>query len=508
MLQSLALQPQLIDAFSRLIADHLGFHLREQSRSTFWQRVLQRVRALGLPSVEAYYHLLNVSHQSIVENPEWRELISLLSVTESYFFRDEGQFSLVKSHILPELIARKQKLAAMGHPEGRSLKLWSAGCATGEEAYSLAILLKQLIPDYEDWTIAIVGTDINQTALLQAQRGIYSDWSFRSIQPDIQEQYFKYHYQGWRITTDVSKLVTFKLDNLVHCDHIEAQSSLSNIDLILCRNVFIYFDADAIARVLERFYCALSPGSYLMTGHTELHGQKYDRFKLKIFSESVVYQREIETIPSSLKPLPKPNKNFSFRPPIFNKSDAEGSPGLKDLESSTTDINEGAILLEAAIVSLNHKDYTSAIAQAKRLITQDLYPLRAYCLLAEAHANLGQYEKAMQACQQAFEYDPLAAEPIYLLAQIAQEQGDLESAKALLKRIIYLVPTSAFAYFELGCLYEQQGNLAKAQRNWQSSLNGLKNVSGETMIDGCRGLIAKELQGVIEQKMSQEILRR
>lgn len=507
MLQPVVLQPHLIDAFKRLIADKLGFHLREQSQAIFWQRVLQRVQVLSLPSLEAYYQLLSSNHQPITENPEWRELISFLSVTESYFFRDQGQFSLLRNQILPELIAWKQKLASEGRTQERSLKIWSAGCATGEEAYSIAILLKELIPAEEEWALSIIGTDFNQAALLQAQRGVYSDWSFRSVHSAIQKKYFQQYRREWKISPDIAKLVTFRLDNLVSNNHYSSEPDITNIDLIICRNVFIYFDAKAIDQTLERFHQALSPGGYLMTGHTELHGHRNHPFKIKSFSESVIYQRAFG---ESLKPVIAPQSShispliYPQKVTTLSTSCPTACTSLSTKPDHTELNSEGIAVLEDIITLLKQKFYGSAIAQAKQLISQNLYPFRAYCLLAEAYANLGQHVQAIQACQQAFQYDPLAIEPLYLLAQIAQDQGEVENAKSILKRVIYLAPTSIFAYFELGCLYEQQGNLEKARRNWQSSLNGLKQLTGETMIDGCKDLTASELRLVIESKLNQE----
>lgn len=554
LLQPGTLHPQWMNAFSRLLATHLGCHLREASQATFGQRLLQRVRALGLPSVEAYYQLLSSSHPPVTENAEWRELISIISVTESYFFRDKGQFSLLHDRLLPELIARKRQLSAVNPSQARSLKVWSAGCATGEEAYSLAILLKEQIPAGEQWAISVVGTDMNQTALMQAQRGIYNSWSFRSLPLAIQEKYFRQYHHDWSITPEVANWVTFKLDNLLQSSPIDGCAALANVDLILCRNVFIYFDARAIATVLERFYHALSPGGYLMTGHTELYGQSSHSFRVNVFPESIVYQREFEpsntnqpfpelNYASGITPgiTPGLNSGFSYRLnqevvpgfPVPGTAAAKKDFSLPQGSTARTDIscqewvtsentllehtasenetlgnevldNETLDNLDNIVALLYRKAYSEAIAQAQDCISRNVYVHQACCLLAEAYANLGQYAHATQACQQAFQCNPLGIEPLYVLARIAQEQGNLEEAKIVLKRLIYLEPASTLGYFELGCLYEQQGNLEKAQRNWRSSLSSLAGMNEATLIHGCRELTVGELQMVLEQKLNQK----
>jgi len=517
LLKVIELQPQLIDAFSQLIANTLGFQLREQTRNAFWQKVVGRVKALGLPSIAAYHHLLQANGSNALDDPEWREIINFLSVTESYFFRDQGQFSLIKNHVLPELIARKRRLARQGAPGPRSLRLWSAGCATGEEAYSLAILLKELIPSDEEWTITVLGTDINWAALFQAQRGVYNTWSFRSVQSEILNKYFHPYQQNWMINPDLRSLVYFQVDNLLQNSPISSSSYSECVDLIICRNVFIYFTPDAITQVLNRFNQSLSPGGYLITGHTELHGRNYLPFQVKTFPESTVYQRAEETIPAihpifpinyhcpetsiSAPKLSQPCLN-SLEPVQVIDHASETAVVEPDLEA----INNATSNLELLMALLERKAYTDAIAQAQLCITQNQAVFQAYCVLAEVYANLGQYEQATQACEQALQLDPLGVEPLYLLAHVAQEQHDLERAKTLLKRVIYLLPTAILAYFELGCLYAQQGNLKKAQRNWRLTWKELSRLSEDSIINGSRGLTVAELKMAVEQRLNPEVL--
>ncbi|HEY9664489.1 MAG TPA: CheR family methyltransferase, partial [Allocoleopsis sp.] len=158
------------------IATTLGIRIRDSDRTLIWQRILTRVKVLGLPSAEAYHRFLAIKSQSIAWEAEWRELVNLLTVTESYFFRDQGQFGLLRHRIVAELIQR-QRQACESTPYHRpQLRVWSAGCSTGEEAYSLAILLKELIPDNSAWDIRVLGTDVNGAALERAKRGLYNDW--------------------------------------------------------------------------------------------------------------------------------------------------------------------------------------------------------------------------------------------------------------------------------------------------------------------------------------------
>ena len=411
-----------------LIADTFGIHIQPHYQDSFKKNLLTRVRALGLSSLNDYYQILVATHQLIPSTAEWQELISLLSVTETYFFRDQGQMSLLKNQLLPELIERKRELsftdsnAVNGEFDRPTLRLWSAGCSTGEEAYSLAILVKELIPDNQIWNILILGTDINQPGIAQAQQGIYSDWSFRTTTPEIKSRYFQSHKKGWKIDPAIQAMVTFEPGNLIHNSYPAYASSIRDFDLILCRNVFIYFEFKTIAQVINKFYYSLAPRGFLLTGHTELHGHQTEPFLVKNFPQSVVYQRD--------SPLDKKSKNLHPLTPTPKLERGETGisyPLLTPLgESLGVDVsaNTQQTLLDTAKQWLTQEAYADVIQIAKQLIALAPQHFQAYCLMAEAYANFGAYSQANQACQQALQINPLAIEPYHLLAQIAEEQGD------------------------------------------------------------------------------------
>ncbi|NEU81667.1 protein-glutamate O-methyltransferase CheR [Nostoc sp. UIC 10630] len=482
--------PQRNDDFSLsqmvdLIADIFGIQIQPQHQDTFKKNLLTRLRALGLSSLNDYYQLLLATNQLIPSATEWQELICLLTVPETYFFRDQGQISLLKNQLLPEFIKRKREIsltqcnAANGGFYRPALRLWSAGCSTGEEAYSLAILVKELIPDYQGWDILILGTDINQSAIALAQQGIYSDWSFRASTPEIKSRYFRSHKKGWKIDPAIQAMVTFQPGNLMQDSYPAYASNIHDLDLIICRNVFIYFDFKAIAQVIDKFYCSLAPGGFLLTGHTELHGQKTEPFQIKNFPQSAVYQRH-----SSLDEKSKALHLLTPAPKLESRETEISKPFLPSLGTGfDVSINTQQTLLDAAKESLTQEAYTDVIQIAKQLITLTPQQFQAYCLMAEAYANFGDYSQANQACQQALQINSLAIEPYHLLAQIAEEQGDHKNAKLFLKRIIYLAPTSVTAHLELGSIYEREGNVKQAQKIWRSLLEILENLPQDQAID-------------------------
>lgn len=272
---------ELKQAFIRLIAKHTGLEIRERDQSALYQKIGSRMSALKLSRPETYYQFLNSN--TLDSEREWAELVLGLTNLESYFFRDKELFNLLQNTLLPELIQRKQY--------NKTLRICSAGCSTGEEPYSLAILLKELIPDLEQWNLMILGVDINASALEKAKTGIYRPWSFRNVDTEIKQRYFQLIDNQYYVDSQIKKMLTFQSLNLVKDLFTRPKSELRDMDLILCRNVFIYFEPSAIAHVLNKFNQALQPLGYLIAGHAELHGQNLSQFQTKVFPEALIYQR-------------------------------------------------------------------------------------------------------------------------------------------------------------------------------------------------------------------------
>lgn len=220
-----------------LIAAHSGIYVREQDYHNLADKLWKRAKILGLKSLEDYYSLLWKELESSVNAPfrptsdslnslqrsEWQELYSILTVNESYFFRDKNQFQLLTKKLLPEILAQKQSQAQSKSQdkdsltvEARpSLRIWSAGCSTGEELYSLAIVLEEMDFPWHQWNTLLLGTDISKTAIDTAQKGIYGKWSFRQVPPDLQRKYFYNHHNLFQVNDKLRRKVKFAYGNLL-----------------------------------------------------------------------------------------------------------------------------------------------------------------------------------------------------------------------------------------------------------------------------------------------------
>ncbi|MBI4199222.1 MAG: chemotaxis protein CheR, partial [Chloroflexi bacterium] len=244
-----------------LIASRLGLDFPEARQADLQRGILRSVQGGSLSDPEAYLAWLATLPD---ESPEWRRLASHLTVGETYFFRDRACFEALEQRVLPSLIAARQSEGIL------RLRLWSAGCATGEEAYSLAILLDRLLPAWTDWALTILATDINGEALEVARRGRYREWSFRGTPQGIRERYF--HLRGaetFELDPRIRRMVTFAPLNLAEDGYPDVMTNTTAMDLILCRNVLMYFAREAQRATVARLQRALVPGGWLAVSPAE-----------------------------------------------------------------------------------------------------------------------------------------------------------------------------------------------------------------------------------------------
>jgi chemotaxis protein methyltransferase CheR len=276
--------PQMTDAefrmMTELLRQHCGLHFGPESRYLFEKRVARRLRELELTSFSAYHYLVRNSSSG---DGEFARLIDELTTNETYFLRERGQLRALVSEILPEL--RLQRAERGGAP----VSIWSAGCSSGEEPYSVVILALEagLTPGVD---IRVYASDISHRMLRRARQGVYREVSFRETEPSLREKYFVEKEGLWRISDSVKKHVDFIHLNLLDRSKI---ALLGAMDVILCRNVIIYFDLDSKRRVIQTFFEKLRAGGHLLLGHSESLINLSSSFELRHLRSDLVYRRPL-----------------------------------------------------------------------------------------------------------------------------------------------------------------------------------------------------------------------
>lgn len=189
------------------------------------------------------------------------DLVAAITVGESYFFRDKNQIHLLENKLLPQLIKQKS--------HDFTLKIWSAGCSSGEEIYTIAMLLAELIPNMDIWDLYLLGTDINTAALQKAATGTYGQWSMRSIPERYMQRYFLKNNRTHILSPEIRDLVQFKYLNLCDNSYPSIINGIFEVDLILCRNVLIYFDNELVTQIMKKISACMTEDAYLLLGASD-----------------------------------------------------------------------------------------------------------------------------------------------------------------------------------------------------------------------------------------------
>ena len=260
------------------VYSHCGIFFDNDSKYLLEKRLARRVASLNLPSFRDYYHYLKYNRK---KDQELMDIMDILTTNETYFFRESFQLKAFTDEIIPELIKAK------GSTGSRSLRIWSAGCSTGEEAYTIAMLLHG-IKELRGWNIEIIGTDISQRVLQHARRAVYGKSSFRATDEEYVKRFFVEQDDGFKVCDEIRNLVTISHLNLFDTNRMVM---LGKMNLIFCRNVIIYFDLAAKKRVVESYFNSLCDGGYLLLGHSESLMNITTLFTLRHFKNDMIYQK-------------------------------------------------------------------------------------------------------------------------------------------------------------------------------------------------------------------------
>lgn len=261
-----------------VVYEHAGLSFDGDAMFLFDRRLGERIEALGLRSFSDYYKYLRFNARGALE---LEEAIERLTTKETYFFRQEYQLRSFATELLPRL--------AKQNADSKRLCLWSAGCSTGEEVYTLAMLVRESAL-FGDWEVRVIGSDICKSSIVTARRGVYQATSFRATSDAVRARYFREEPDGMHVADRVKQLCHFGQLNLLDSGRA---SMVGRVDAVFCRNVLIYFDLRSRRRVIDTLLERLLPGGYLLLGHSESLLNLSTAFELVHLREDLVYRKPL-----------------------------------------------------------------------------------------------------------------------------------------------------------------------------------------------------------------------
>jgi chemotaxis protein methyltransferase CheR len=392
--------------------------------------VAERLRSSGAESVPAYLAALEAPSG----DAERQRLLDAVTVQETHFFRNAPQMEVLRRRVLPELLRR-----AAGRD--RPLTIWSAGCSTGEEPYTLAMLLLELSPGGAGGgrgraPVQILGTDISAEALRAADRGTYAGRTVESLPTMVRDRWLEPVPGGaLAVRDEVRQLVELRMHNLV-TDPVPFAPG--EVDLVVCRNVTIYFGRDTTRLLMGRFHDVLAEGGYLLLGHSETLWQVSDAFTLVPVGEAFVYRRAHQTrrllapaarLVRRKRPAAAPAAAGSSTPPTARTAAPAGTPrpivGTVSPPPRAVPLADslGVAALDEALAALREGDYASAARSAQAALETDPLLPAAYVVLGQARSTLGQDAGAVDPLRKAVYLDPTAGDAHFLLAGALSRLG-------------------------------------------------------------------------------------
>jgi chemotaxis protein methyltransferase CheR len=521
-----ALAAEEIECFRSLIVQRLGLYF-EDARLDFLKDILkQRIKNTGRQCFSSYRQLLN----SGAAAREIGALAEQLTVCETYFFRYAPQWKAFAELVIPD------RMQARGRQ--RKLRILSAGCASGEEAHSVAMLIRERLPELATWDVEIHGIDANPAMVGKARRGSYSTWSLRETPADLRAEYFRAEGPDLQLDAAVRSACTFEVRNLVEEDPLFWRGDA--FDVVFCRNVTMYFPIDVARGVISRIAQSLAPGGFLFLGHAETLRAVSQEFHLRHTHETFYYQRrEGHEMDQANGYNEARAKHGTFRTaisPVMAPGDTwfdvvrQSSERIANLTQGKSHLVMGASVSFAAsapvgdrsssaspkpapatrswnralaIDLLQKERFAEAIELLRALPPESKVDPDSQLLLAVLLTNGGALAEAEKVCQNVLQLDELNAGAHYLMALCREHAGDRDAAKEHDKAATYLDSAFSMPHLHLGLVAKRSADVETARHELEQALPLLDREDAsrillfgggftrEALVEFCRG----ELRG-------------
>jgi len=457
------LSPQSEEALRLYIQKNTGIVLLDHQLENLRETVKRGCLQFGCTTAVEFMQRLQ--QQEAYPSRELEFLISSITVGESYFFREQQQIEFLRDVWLPHIISEKRRR------QDYTLRLWSAGCAAGQELYTLAILLTEALPDIQDWNLHLLGTDINTDHLAQALHGRYTAWSLRATPKHMSDKYFNRHGRDYVVQPQLQDMVKFSYLNLMSDGFPSIMTETNALDLILCRNVFIYFDKAVLRAVMEKFANCLTVNGVLLLGPSDMVDFSISGLNKTAVREIICYEHAPDPPPIEIKqaettPTRRPLKATHAIHPIV-------APATRRRISHPTPTpvsDEKTVIRERIINLLQAERWGDVVTATDAAVSQHGEGAEWLQFKAKALANLGKLEVAVETCERSLRLNATNAHTYLLLALILVELNRMAEAETALRRTVFLAKDLVEAHFHLGLLLLRAGARPQGMKSLRNAL--------------------------------------
>ncbi len=465
--ETLTIDRTALEQLAALLLERAGLKVTPDGYMGLRLALQARMPALGLADASDYVRRL----RQLADEPELRALLPLVTVGKTEFFRDSRQFAAFESEIFPTLHEHARH-------EARAIKAWSAGCATGEEPYSIAMVALDrgaLKEELDCWA-----TDLNPVAVESAARGRFAIRRLLGVSEPRLARYFSLTDGFYEVSPALRAMVRFEGHNLAA--PIWHQVQQQSLDLIFCRNVIIYFDQPTILAVMERFYDSLRPGGWLFLGYSESLFRVPTRFEMVEVGGVFLYRRPVlRVVPPprpfesrlslpSMKPEPAPAGSLPLVVGLQAPKSVVSMPSPITTPKPTPGTGTPVERLDDIIADIEKGDFPRALRHAHSLVEDTPDDLAARITLGNVHALMGNIDEARDAYQAALLREPLSVETRLYLGIAGLQAGEFDAAKQEFTRALFLEPTLALGHYLLGQVNERRGDQEAARRCYRNAM--------------------------------------
>ncbi len=487
--------------FKSFLLEHSGLHFSQHNHRILERGLMRRVQALRMESLSTYFDFLTATPDNY---DEINKLLGLLTIGETSFFRYRSHREAVLNYVIPRL---KEQNKSHG-----KLRFWSAGCSTGEEPYSLAILLLENFPELVDWDIQILATDINKRALRQAREGLYGERSLRMMEEVLKERYFEKVDNYFLLSEQARRMVRFDYLNLQTDPFPAAKNATCDIDLLLCRNVLIYFEIETTRRIIEKFTQVLRPQGFLFMGHAETMQNVSDQFQRHHQHNAFFYQRkERASIATGVtKSVPakniRPTETVGQVPtkPRSQSSLAALVPSKTVLaETQKVILRNPEQLYRDALFAFDHEKFAESAKLFELMLEQQ--PTNAKALVGKGLllANQGKNDDARICCARAIKENDLLPEAYLLRGLILDMEGILERALVEYQKVLWLDPAFVMAHYLSAKVHGRLADTEKKRRSLRNTMRVLEQAADQAQIPFSGGLSRGVFLEMVRHELSE-----